>query len=131
MRLCVSDERLETTRLQMTEGDGYAVGRVVRVGRFIQIKEMANHGLHLKFVSLAVTCECLFDGCWRIFDQRQVGQGGRQQGCAASLADGDSSCYISSKEKLFDSNFMRLEPTNELLNVKENLAQAQVHLLLW
>ena len=78
--------------------------------------------LHLIFVGVAVTCESLFDGRRRIFDQRQIGQGGCQQGCAASLADSDGSCYISPKEKLFNGNFMRLELTNEFLDVQENLA---------
>ena len=128
-RLCVSDEGLESSRLQMTEGDGYAVGGVVGMGGFIQIQELANHGLHLKFIGVAVTCERLFDGCGRIFGQRQIGESSRKQGCAARLANGDSGCYIASEEKLFDSNFMRLELSDQFLYVEEDLAQTKVHRL--
>ena len=95
-----------------------------RDGGFVEVQELAHHGLHLKFVGVAVACERLLDGGGRIFGQRQVCQGGGQQGGAACLADGDGGCYIASEEEFFDSDLMRLEFMDQLLDVEEDLAQA-------
>lgn len=55
-RSSVCDEGLESSCLQVAEGDCHAVGSVVGMGRFIEIQELPDHRLHLEFVGFAVAC---------------------------------------------------------------------------
>ena len=101
--MSTTDEATVGDGLQVTEGDGDAVGGVVGLGRRVQRQEPLHHLLHLPLFGVAVAADGLLDLGGRVLGEGQAVERGGEQHHAARLPHRDGVGDVLAEEELLEA----------------------------